>query len=98
MRIYSAHRETIMHMKKIKIKQLDNKKKDFVVATHKIEISLNYMIRLSSIANRLVWVPKICMPDLEHGHGSPLEKTFYLSSSTHYKKMGLSVVLSPKKR
>ena len=50
MRIYSAHIENQSCMwKKIKIKQLDNNKKDFVVAIHKIEISLNYIIMLSYI-------------------------------------------------
>ena len=55
MRIYSAHIENQSRMwKKIKIKQLDNNKKDFVVAIHKIEISLYYMIMLSCIVNGLV--------------------------------------------
>ena len=55
MRIYSAHIENQSCMwKKIKIKQLDNNKKDFVVAIHKIEISLNYIIMLSYIVNGLV--------------------------------------------
>ena len=55
MRIYSAHIENQSCMrKKIKIKQLDNNKKDFVVAIHKIEISLNDIVTLSCIANGLV--------------------------------------------
>ena len=55
MGIYSAHIENQSCMrKKIKIKQLDNNKKDFVVAIHKIEISLNYIIMLSYIVNGLV--------------------------------------------
>ena len=89
MRIYSAHIENQSCMwKKIKIKQLDNNKKDFVVAIHKIEISLNYIIMLSYIVNGLVWVPKISTLDLEHGHGTSLEKTFNLSSSTPWMKYG----------
>ena len=57
MRIYSAHIENQSCMGKkikIKIKQLDNNKKDFVVAIHKIEISLNDIVTLSCIANGLV--------------------------------------------
>ena len=45
-------------------------------------------IMLTCIVNGLVWVPKISRPDLEHGHGSLLEKTFNLSSSTPKMKYG----------
>ena len=46
------------------------------------------IIMLSCIVNGLVWVPKISTPDLEHGHGTSLEKTFNLSSSTPWMKYG----------